>query len=155
MPSPVLEIAFHSQEDWGGVDEPFLERLFRASAAEHHATLGAIIHPHLIVRTEDGARLHRRMVDLARETGHWIATVSEYLAFRRARLATPVRVSRSEDGIGLVAEVTCTRGDFALVVPAGDLEVDGAAVGHRDGLGPARVPIGAGRHRLRLTIPSR
>ncbi|MBI1852388.1 MAG: hypothetical protein HYR85_18770 [Planctomycetes bacterium] len=36
LPSPVMEVPFQTQEDWGGVDEAFLARLFRQSADVDH-----------------------------------------------------------------------------------------------------------------------
>jgi hypothetical protein len=135
LPSPVLEVPFQTQEDWGGVDEAFLERLFRTSAEVDHCTLSAIVHPHLIVREEAGAKLHRRFFELASETHHWVATLADAIAFRRARVSTAVRIVRDGSGRAIAAEVDAPRDapPFALVVP-----------------GRAPVPLSAGANRITL-----
>lgn len=119
LPSAVVEVPFQTQEDWGGVDEAFLDRLFRQSADVDHSTLAAIIHPHLIVRDEAGARLHRRFFELARETKHWVATFGDYLAFRRARLGTVIRFTRGSDGRVTALDVDVRDGvpPMVLLIP--------------------------------------
>ncbi len=155
LPSPVLEIPFQTQEDWGGVDVGFVERLFRGSASQDHATISAIIHPHLIVRTPEGERLLRRFVDAAREMRHWTATCSEYLEFRRSRLSSPIRLSRVQDQRGVVADLTLERSDFAIAVPSGSCKLDGRPVAGETVRGGRLmlVSIPAGRHRIEIEVP--
>ncbi|MBI1852389.1 MAG: hypothetical protein HYR85_18775 [Planctomycetes bacterium] len=71
------------------------------------------------MRDDAGARLHRRLFELARETQHWVANLGDYLAFRRARLATVIRFTRAPDGRVVALDVDVPDGvpPMALRVP--------------------------------------
>lgn len=154
LPLPIRELPFVNQEDWGGADQAYFQRLFEANAARHHGMLVSIFHPHLIVTQPAGRKLFEAVAGLSHATHHRSWNFEELLDFWDQRGQAVIR-SRVE-GDALVVRCEVARDDFMIALPVDDLSatLDGAAIdvgslriGARD---QAIVRLPAGAHELRI-----
>lgn len=91
FPLPIRELPFINQEDWGGADAAYFTRMFETNAARHKGALVLLFHPHLIVRTADGAALFEHAAKEALRTGHRPMTMEELDWDLRKRIRAKVR----------------------------------------------------------------
>ncbi len=120
LPLPVRELPFQSQEDWGGADAAFFDRLFAANAERHRGALVSIFHPSSVLRTPTDPALVQHVRAAALASGHVSLTMGEFLEFQAARRAVSLACSRSDAGPReLRVEVDSPEDGLALLVPLG------------------------------------
>ncbi len=120
LPLPILELPFESQEDWGGADAAYFDRLFAANAARHRGALVSIFHPPSVLKTPTDPALIEHVRNIALSTGHASMTMQELLAFWSARRGASVKSGRSDAGQReLRVDVTAPAPGLALLVPLG------------------------------------
>lgn len=95
-PLPIFELPFVNQEDWGGADAAYFDRLFRANGELHHGALVTLFHPHLVLETEAGLALYRSIAAVAKQSGHVSWTMDRMLGFWRERLAVRMTSQSTE-----------------------------------------------------------
>lgn len=125
LPLPTREWPFVAQEDWFGVDAPWVRRLLDDSARSFHQAPVLLLHPHKWVSQAEGQEYLQSVVQAARHRRHWLAPMAEYLRFLEMR-AQAVSTSRVSGGV-LEAELQAPGPGLALRLPrgAGDVRLDG------------------------------
>jgi hypothetical protein len=139
LPLPIFELPFINQEDWGGADAAYFDRLFRANGTLHHGALVTLFHPHLVLETEAGRALYRSIAAVARATGHVSWTMDRMLGFWRGRLELGLTSSPTDAGLTVTLDLgnTSEAGraqPFAIGLPsptAMQVRVDGVPMNPR------------------------
>lgn len=138
-PLPIFELPFVNQEDWGGADAAYFDRLFRANGAQEHGALVTLFHPHLVLETEAGRGLYRSIAAVAKETGHASWTMDEMLGFWRGRLELGITSKVTASGLTVTLDLGPTSDAglaqaFAIGLPSErptTVRVDGVAANPR------------------------
>lgn len=149
FPLPIRELPFVNQEDWGGADAAYFDRLLAANAERHKGAIVSLFHPHLVILEEDGAALFEHVATRALATGHRPWNFEEALDFFVAREEAVVRSWREDGDLRIDANVA--RGDLALALPSGSGRRVASRLGGQE-VPVDRVRIGA-RTYDRLKIP--
>lgn len=110
LPLPIRELPFQAQEDWGGADASFFERLFRRNAESDHGALVTIFHPPNVLKTPTPEELIDRVRALSTETGHRSWTMPQFLEFCERRIAADLEIR----------EMTASRLRFRISVASDD-----------------------------------
>ncbi len=154
---PVHEMPFVSQENWGGENEAWFQKLFSESRDLYHSALCCIFHPHIIVREEEGNRLWKSVYRMAARHGHSALTFRDYYNFLEARRSSPMR-STPLPGGGIRIEATARTDGLSVAVQrdaSRNAELDGTPVKRTislslDGQPLTLIPVPRGRHTLLL-----
>ncbi len=116
FPLPLRELPFVNQEDWGGADARYFSRMFETNAARHKGALVLLFHPHLIVRTPEGAALFEHAAREAVRTGHRPMTMQSFESFWSWRAGSTVRSQVVGDRLRVTVRPRTSYG-FAIAVP--------------------------------------
>ncbi|MCC7170741.1 MAG: hypothetical protein IT459_09850, partial [Planctomycetes bacterium] len=136
LPLPIFELPFVNQEDWGGADAAYFDRLFRANGGIHHGSLVTLFHPHLELETEAGLALYRSIAAVAKQSGHVSWTMDEMLGFWRGRLELGMTSRPTESRLAVTLDLGATNSEangaqaFAVGLPMPgpvQVRVDGVA----------------------------
>lgn len=154
---PIHEMPFVSQEDWGGENEAWFQKLFSESRDLYHSALCCIFHPHIIVREEGGNRLWKSVYRIAARHGHSALTFRDYYDFLEARRSSPLHYEYLPGG-GVQIEVTARTDGLSVAVQSStgrNVEMDGMPVKRTvslslDGQPLILIPVPRGRHTLVL-----
>lgn len=91
FPIAILELPFINQEDWGGADAAYFDRMLEANSRRHKGSIVSLFHSHLRLQDEDGKELYTHIVKKAEETGHRSMNFNDLLEFTTARSNATVR----------------------------------------------------------------
>lgn len=154
FPLPIREVAFHNQENWGGADEAFFERLFARNAAENRGAIVSIFHPPKVLREPTPPALIERAAKAALASGHASLTAPEYGRFVDDRWNLEFGSERTPDGTLTIAYSGAKAGlDFLVPTHGARLEASGSRA-YRETVGGVEylrieIPPGTGRIEIR------
>lgn len=143
----VREVAFHNQEDWGGADAAFFDRLFEGNAATNRGAIVSIFHPPKVLRTPTPRATIDYACAVALATGHRAWTASEFGRFVLANLALELDSRRDGEGV-VVTYANATEGR-SILMPASARSSRVEPATYRS----VRETIG-GREYLRVELPA-
>jgi hypothetical protein len=108
----LYEIPFQTQENWGGVNIAYFEKLLKESGEAYHSVIVSLFHPHKIA-SGFGKKMWLGSFETAKKYNHWITTFSQFADFYIQRSKTIISRSFGNRIEGRGVFSVESSGDFA------------------------------------------
>ena len=105
MPIDVLEVPIELQDDYGGDDIPFIQKLMKDSHDKYHTTLVFLYHPFQTAINEKTKNTWVKTYKMAEDHELWITTFEEYYKFYKNRKESTIRSMFKNDMLDILVDV--------------------------------------------------